>query len=79
MAHDELSQSNAVQPPMLTLRCKDCGKIYFVHVLAYPIDEDSAVFIAQAVKYGDVPHISTEVTLQCCQCDKPFLNEDEED
>lgn len=78
MAHDELSQSIAKQLPVLALKCKDCGKTYFANALAYPIDEDSAVFIARAVKYGDVPHISTEVILQCCQCDKPFLNEDEE-
>lgn len=79
MAHDELSQSTAVQPPVLALKCKDCGKTYFAHALAYPIDEDSAVMIARAVRYGDTPHIITEVTLQCCQCDKPFLDEDEED
>lgn len=79
MAYDELSQSMAEQLPVLALRCKDCGKVYFAHALAYPIDEDSAVLISRAVRYGDTPHICTEAKLQCCQCDKSFLDEDEEE
>lgn len=79
MAYDELSQSMAEQLPVLALRCKDCGKVYFAHALAYPIDEDSAVLISRAVRYGDTPHICTEVKLQCCQCDKSFLDEDDEE
>lgn len=79
MAYDEISQSIAERLPILVIKCKDCGKVYFAHALAYPIDEDSAVLIAQAVRNGDTPQICTETTLGCCECDKPFLEEDEED
>ena len=64
--------------PILALRCKDCGKVYLAQALAYPIDEDTAGMIAEAVKYGDEPFICTEVKLECCTCKKPLLCDEQE-
>lgn len=66
--------------PILALRCKDCGKTFFAHALAAPIDEESAKMIADCVRNGDVPYICESTTFGC-MCDKSYLDEgdDEED
>lgn len=64
--------------PILAIRCKDCGKVFFAHALAYPIDEDSAEMIADCVSNGDEPFICEEVRLELCECEKEYLKEDEE-
>ncbi|MCM1219669.1 MAG: hypothetical protein NC548_34750 [Lachnospiraceae bacterium] len=67
-----------VNKPLLALRCKDCGKVFFAHALAYPIDSDSAEMIADCVRKGDEPFICLETTLGLCECEKEYLKEDEE-
>ena len=67
-----------VNKSLLALRCKDCGRVYFAHALAYPIDADSAEMIADCVRNGDEPFICEEVRLELCECEKEYLKENEE-
>lgn len=78
MAYDELSSSTLEVLPILALKCKDCGKTFMAHALAYPIDEDTAVLIAESVRHGDIPYICTETKFGCT-CDKPYLEGSEDD
>lgn len=64
--------------PILAIRCKDCGKVFFAHALAFPIDENSAEMIADCVRNGDEPFICQETRLELCECDKEYLKDDEE-
>jgi hypothetical protein len=56
--------------PLLALRCPYCGATYFCQVLESPIAKETAEFIAEQVKKGDVPYIAEEVTLRVCACEK---------
>lgn len=63
--------------PILVLKCKECGKPFMAHALAYPMTEDIAKLVAEAVRNGDEPVICTEVTFGCT-CDKTYLDEEDE-
>lgn len=60
--------------PILGIRCHQCGRVYFGHALAYPIDKDSSREIVEAAERGDdfftVDAETEEFKLEMCNCDK---------
>ena len=46
--------------PILVLKCKDCGKPFIAHALAYPMTEDIANLVAEAVRNGYTENIGKE-------------------
>lgn len=58
-----------MKKPILGIRCNQCGRVYFGHALAYPIDEDSSREIVEAAKRGDDFFVSDgSLTLEGCNC-----------
>jgi hypothetical protein len=64
-----------MKKPILGIRCHLCGRVYFGHALAYPIDEDTSRVIVEAAKRGDdffTADVDTEeFKLEMCNCKKP--------
>jgi len=67
---EQPAQQQAEKHPVLAIRCKTCGAVYFMHALAYFIDSDTAKEIADAVANGDTVFVAdvSEVTLSQCKC-----------
>jgi len=54
--------------PLLAIKCKNCGAVYFAHCLEYPMDEELSAEFAEWVRNGDIPFIAEEVHLKYCKC-----------
>lgn len=54
--------------PLLAIKCKDRGAVYFAHCLEYPMDEEQSAEVAEWVRNGDIPFIAEEVRLNVCKC-----------
>lgn len=54
--------------PLLAIKCKDCGAVYFAHCLEYPMYEEQSAEVAEWVRNGDIPFIAEEVRLNVCKC-----------
>ena len=58
--------------PILGIRCKKCGRVYFGHALAYGVDADVSETIKKAVADGDDLFIddadSVVFNLEMCKC-----------
>lgn len=61
--------NTSMNKPILGIKCHKCGRVYFGHALAYPIDEDSSREIVEAAKRGDDFFVSDgSLTLEGCNC-----------
>lgn len=57
--------------PILGIRCKNCGRVYFGHALTYIINTETAKEIQQAALQGDEIFIADgdEFKLETCKCE----------
>jgi hypothetical protein len=54
--------------PILAIKCKGCGAVYFACALAYGVDEVASDTIKEAVSLGDEVFIAESVKLGVCEC-----------
>lgn len=63
-----------MKKPILGIRCNQCGRVYFGHALASPIDDETQKEIMEAANRGDdfftADAETEEFKLEMCNCDK---------
>lgn len=69
---DEQPAQQPKNKPVIALRCKGCGAVYWMHTLVASISEEDAKMLADAVADGDIAFVAdaSEVSFSICKCNQ---------